>query len=73
VVLAVVAQRICNQANYGGGEMTALKLGNGHVLKTAKEALQYCDDCPYQKNGCAKNCKIRRHFKIPPHGDFYPE
>jgi len=42
-------------------------------LKNASEALNYClMECRDFKDGCAVDCKIRKHFKIPPHGDKYP-
>ena len=42
-------------------------------LKTAADALNYClQQCPNHTLGCAKDCKIRRLFRIPPHGAKYP-
>lgn len=43
-------------------------------LQDAEDALHYClHECPNQKFGCAKDCSIRKRFKIPPHGSKYPK
>ena len=43
------------------------------ILENPQQALYYClNFCPRLQFGCAKNCKIRKHFKIPPHGEKYP-
>jgi len=42
--------------------------------RNAKDAVYYCtQECPDFHDGCAVDCKIRKHFKIPPHGNKYPE
>ncbi len=42
--------------------------------RNAKDAIYYCtQECPEHKLGCAVDCELRKHFKIPPHGNKYPE
>ena len=54
--------------------MKGFKVSRNKVLRNAYEALRYCqDECPDFKLGCAAECKIRKHFKIPPHGEKYPK
>ena len=46
---------------------------DGFILENPQQALFYClRYCPDHKEGCAIECKIRKHFKIPPHGEKYP-
>ena len=53
-------------------EFRPLQVG-GFILNNPQQALFYClNYCPRFENGCAKECKIRKHFKIPPHGRKYP-
>jgi len=45
----------------------------GFILENPQQALYYClNFCPHFQEGCAIECKIRKHFKIPPHGEKYP-
>jgi len=44
----------------------------GRVFRTKAEALKFCmRDCGAEDLGCAVNCPLRRHFRIPPHGESY--
>jgi len=43
-------------------------------IKNRKDAIRYCtQECPKHELGCAVDCELRKRFKIPPHGDKYPE
>jgi len=44
----------------------------GHVFRGKCEALSFClQRCRLEALGCAVDCPLRRHFRIPPHGDSY--
>jgi len=44
------------------------------IFQDEREALGYClRYCQQFKNGCALDCQIRKHWKIPPHGNKYPQ
>ena len=48
---------------------------DSRLIRTKSEALNYCLlECPKRNTlGCAFKCKIRKQWKIPPHGDKYYE
>jgi hypothetical protein len=51
----------------------ASELGTKSHVKTACDASRWCAlYCQDSKLGCAIDCKLRIHFKIPPHGDKFP-
>jgi len=44
----------------------------GRVFRTKREAFRFClESCRLETLGCALDCPLRRHFKIPPHGEAY--
>jgi len=44
----------------------------GHVFRAKCEAFRFClQRCRLETLGCAIDCPLRKHFKIPPHGDSY--
>ena len=46
---------------------------DSRLIRTKSEALNYCLlECPKRNTlGCAFECKIRKQWGIPPHGDKY--
>jgi len=50
------------------------KITGSRIIKNGADAIHYCTmECPDQKLGCAVDCKLRRHFHVPPHGSRWPE
>lgn len=51
-----------------------LQVENHRFIKNALDAVHYCYfECGNQRLGCANDCQIRIHFKIPPHGDKWSD
>jgi len=50
-----------------------LRVSDTRFLKNRKDAMHYCTvECHNRRLGCAVDCKVRKHFEIPPHGSHYP-
>jgi hypothetical protein len=50
-----------------------LRASNTRFLRDSLDAMHYCTvECPNRRLGCAVDCKVRKHFEIPPHGLHYP-
>jgi len=52
---------------------TGLRINNQVVLRDACDAVYYCSvECSVRVLGCAVDCRVRKYFGLPPHGNKWP-